>query len=249
MAFIADVFDVTLIDPVTNDVIATTTLQDANIDVKVTENEIRGSKGNILLGTLHVSRDITISLTDAEFKYEWLAKQLGQDVKTGAGVAYRSPKWYPVTGTTTLTITLDKTPSDTASIAIYDIDGKKLALTTDYTVSTDTVTILKAGIMDGDQVEVRTFAYDTDAATQTIEFDGSVFANGVKAILSTVEIEGDETITHTLQYQFPNCVPDGNFQVQTKSAREAATQSFGLKVIKPKTTTVVGQLLRFPYVA
>src|SRR5205085_10523262 len=94
MSFIADVFDVTLIDPISGDVIATTTLQDASIDVKVTENEIRGGQGNVLLGNLHVSRDITISLTDIEFRYDWLAKQLGQDVKTGAGVAYAAPKFY-----------------------------------------------------------------------------------------------------------------------------------------------------------
>lgn len=249
MAFIADVFDVTLIDTTSGDVIATTTLQDANIDVKVTENEIRGGKGNTLLGTLHVSRDITISLTDIEFKYEWLAKQLGQNVLTGAGVAYRAPKWYTVTGTTTLTITLDKAPSDPASIAIYDKTGKKLVLTTDYTVSTSTVTIIKAGILSGEQVEVRTFAYATDATTQTINFDSAVFSNGVKAILETVEIDGDEKISHTIQYQFDSAVPDGNFQVQTKSDRNAATQAFGLKVIKPKTSTVVGRLLRFPYSA
>lgn len=249
MGLIADVFNVTLIDPTTNDVIATTTLQDANIDVKVSENEVRAGQGNLLIGTLHVSRDITISLTDAEFKYDWLAKQLGQDVKTGAGVAYAASKYYTVEGTTTLTITLDKIPSDTATLSIYDLDGKKLAVTTDYTVSTDTVTFLAAGITSGVQVEVRTFAYATDASTQTIEFDSKVFAKGLKAILETVEIDGDETITHTLQYQFDSAVPDGNFQVQTKSDRNAATQAFGLKVIKPKTSTVVGRLLRFPYVA
>lgn len=247
MAFIADVFSVTLIDTASNDVIATTTLTDASIDVKVTENEIRGGAGNVLLGTLHVSRDITISLTDIEFKYDWLAKQLGQDVKTGAGVAYAAPKFYTVTGTSTLTITLDKTPSDASTIAIYDANGVKISASS-YTVSASTVTFT-TGVVSGDKVEVRTYTYATSAETQTIEFDSAVFAKGMKAILETVEIDGDETITHTLQYQFDSTVPDGNFNISTKSSKEAASQAFGLKVIKPSTTSVVGRLVRIPYVA
>jgi hypothetical protein len=247
MAFIADVFDVILIDTKTGDVIATTTLQDANIDVKVSENEIRGSKGNALLGTLHVSRDITIALTDAEFKYDWLAKQLGQDVTTGAGVAYAAPKWYTVTDAAgALKITLAKTPSNSASLAIYDADGVKI-LSSSYTVATGVVTFT-TGVVAGDLVEVRTYTYATPAETQTIEFDAKVFASGVQAILETIEIEGDETIVNTLQYQFDSCVPDGNFTVNTKSDRNAATQAFGLKVLKPKTSSVVGRLVRFPYV-
>jgi hypothetical protein len=245
MAFIADVFNVVLIDTATNDVVATTTLTDASIDVKVTQNEIRGGQGNVLLGTLNVARDITISLTDIEFRYEWLAKQLGQDVTTGAGVAYAAPKFYTVDGTDK--ITLDKTPSDNTSIAIYDADGVKISSSA-YTVSASAITFT-SGATTGDQVEVRTYKYATDAATQTIEFDSSVFAKGMKAVLETVEISGDENITHTLQYQFDSCVPDGNFQIQTKSSKEAAAQAFGLKVIKPDTTSVVGRLLRIPYVA
>ena len=247
MALIADVFDVTLVDEKSGDVIATTTLQEANIEVAVTENEVRGGKGNTLLGTLHVSRDITISLTDAEFKYDWLAKQLGQDVKTGAGVAYAAPKWYDVVDNTgVLSLTLDKTPKSKDSLAIYDENGVKIPVE-NLTLTGDEVAIT-TGAAAGDKVEVRTFAYDTPADTQTIEFDSKVFASGVKAILETVEIDGDETITHTLQYQFDSAVPDGNFTVNTASERNAATQTFNLKVIKPKTSTVVGRLLRFPYV-
>lgn len=245
MALIADVFDVTLIDTDTNDVIATTTLQEANIEVSVSENEVRAGKGNALLATLKVSRDITISLTDAEFKYEWLAKQLGQDVKTGAGIGYAAPKWYTATGTSTITITLDKTPKSKASLVIYDADGVKVP-DANYTLSTSTVTFT-TGVTAGEEVEVRTYQFDTPATTQTIEFDSKVFAKGFKAILETVEIDGDETITHVLQYQFDSALPDGNFSVNTASERNAATQAFNLRVLKPKNSSVVGRLLRFPY--
>lgn len=250
MALIADVFDVTLIDEASGDVVATTTLQEANIEVSVSENEVRGGKGNALLGVLKVSRDIAISLTDAEFKYDWLAKQLGQDVSTGAGVAYSAPKWYTtVDGVDVGTdpeITLAKTPSDSASVAIYNKDGVRI---TGFAVTTNTVDFAGATptVLVGEEVEVRTFKYATDATTQTIDFDSKVFAKGVKAILETVEIDGDENITHVLQYQFDSAIPDGNFSVNTASERNAATQTFNLKVIKPKTSSVVGRLLRIPY--
>jgi hypothetical protein len=248
MGFIADVFDCQLIDPVSGDVIASTTLQDATIDVKVSENEIRGGKGNTLLGTLHVSRDISLSLTDVSFRYDFLAKQLGQDVKTGSGTAYAAPKFYPVVDNAgTLKITLDKTPSDSTSLAIYDADGVKISSSA-YTVSGSAITFT-TGVAGGDSVEVRAYTYATDAQTQTIEFDSAVFAKGLKAVLTTVEVSGDETITHTIQYIFENCVCDGNFQIQTKSEKSAAVQAFGLKVIKPETTTVVGRFIREPYVA
>jgi hypothetical protein len=247
MAFIADVFDVTLIDA-SGDVVATTTLQDAQIQAQVQANEVRGGKGNQLLGVLHAQRDITISLTDMEFRYDWIAKQLGQDIVTGAGVAYAMPKFYPVTGSTTLTITLDKAPtaSGDPGLAIYDKTGKKIA-SSGYSVSGSVVTITAAGILSGDQVEVRTYKYDTDPQTQTIVFDGSVFAKGVTAILETVEISGSEEIQNTLQYQFFNAVPDGNFTINTQSQKNAVTQAFAMKVLKPATSNVVGQLLRIPY--
>lgn len=246
MALIADVFDVILVDEETGDVVATTTLQEANIDVAVSENEVRAGKGNALLASLKVSRDITISLTDAEFKYEWLAKQLGQDVKTGAGIAYAATKWYKaVDNLGAVEITLDKTPKSISSIAAYDKDGVKI-LSSAMTLTGSTVAFT-AGVVAGDDVEIRTFQYDTDAATQTIEFDSKVFAKGVKAILQTVEIDGDETILNTLEYQFDSALPDGNFTVNTASERNAATQTFNLKVLKPKTSSVVGRLLRIPY--
>ncbi|MNH66531.1 hypothetical protein D3C73_185640 [compost metagenome] len=242
MALIADVFDVILKD-VTGDVIGTTTLQEAGIEFSVSENEVRAGKGNQLIGVLHVSRDININLTDVEFKYDWLAKQLGQTVVTGAGVAYAMPKWYKVA---TDAIELDETPVSVNDIAIYDAKGIKLIPTTDFTLTGKTVEIIKLGIDDGDEVEVRTFKYATKPETQTIEIDNAVFGKGVTAVLETIEIDGDETVVAKIQYQFDNAVPTGNFSVNTQSERNATTQAFNLRVIKPKTSTVVGRVVRIP---
>lgn len=246
MALIADVFDVILQDE-TGDVIGTTTLQDAGIEFSVSENEVRAGKGNQLYGVLHVSRDININLTDVEFKIEWLAKQLGQTITTGAGVAWHMPKWHDVADDAgAKVITLDETPNNIANIAIYDEAGLKLVPTTDFTFTGTEVTIVKAGIAVGDKVEVRTYSYATTANTQTIQIDNAIFGKGVKAILETIEIDGDESVVAKLQYQFDSAVPTGNFSVSTASERNAATQAFNLRVIKPKTSTVVGRVVRIP---
>lgn len=242
--FVADVFDVIMRDKATKDVIASTTLQSANIEATVTENEIRGGKGNNLLGILHVSRDINVPLTDAEFKYEWLAKQLGQDIKTGAGVAWAMPKWYTVEES--LDFTLEATPTDKASVAIYDKDGARLALDTDFTVTDNKILITKAGIETGDKVEVRTFQYTTPPTTQIIEIDNAVFAKGVELILETIEISGDEIPVAKIQYQFDSAVPTGNFTINTASERTAQAQQFDLRIIKPTDSTVVGRAVRIP---
>lgn len=248
MGFIADVFDAVLIDNKTKQVFASATLQEANIEVEVTENEIRGGKGNQLLAVLHTDRSFNIPLTDAEFRYDWLAAQLGQDIKTGAGIAYAMPKWYKVEddGSGEAIITLNNTPISQDSLAIYDYDGKRI---TGFTLNGNEVSFSGATPMVniGDEVEVRTYQYQTDPDTQIIAIDNSVFAKGVTLILETIEIDADEQPTHRIQYKFPNAIPTGTFNINTTSAREGVAQEFSLRIVKPRTTTVVGEVLRFPY--
>lgn len=247
MAVVADVFDVLLIDE-NGDVIGSTTLQDANIEVQVKENEVRGGKNNMLLGVLHSDRDINISLTDVEFRYDWIAKQLGQDIKTGAGVAYTMPKWYLVEDDVDKpTVTLDETPLTTGNeLVIYNENGEKV---TGYTLTGNKIDFTSAtpAIGVGDEVEVRTYKYATPAETQEIEIDNTVFAKGVKAVLETIEVdEATEQVTHKLQYEFYNTLPTGNFTIKTASERQAQTQEFSLRVVKPRTSTIVGALKRIP---
>ena len=250
---VCDVFDAILIDSVDSTVAGTTTLQSGNIDVAVSEVEVRSGKGNALQATLHVQRDINVDLTDIEWKPEWIAKQLGTSIITGASVAYAMPKWYTVVDLdaegagTALGFTLDKEPlASDSGLVIYDENGVLLTIATDYTIAAKVVTIAKASVVVGDVFEARTYKYATGDTTQTLTFESDKFSHGVTLALSTFETDEDESNPFELQYIFPNCVPNGSFQIQTSSEKKAATQSLKLKVIKPSTSTIVGKLLRIP---
>lgn len=246
MSFIADVFDVTLIDPETKDAFGSTTLQEANIEFTMEENDIRGGRGNNLLGILHSDTDIAINLTDVSFRFDWLARQLGTDVTTGSGIAYAAPKFYKVTGET-LDVELDNDPlAEDNDLSVYTLDGERI---TDFTISGGTLSFASSTptVAEGDQVEVRTYKYNTPDTTETMVFDVNKFPKGVIAVLETIEIDGSENPTHKIQYQFDNAVPNGNVTISTSSTREASTQELPLRVVKPATTSEVGRALRIPF--
>jgi hypothetical protein len=251
MSLLVDVFDVILKDNQNGNVIATTTLQDANLEVSVDENEVRGGRSNALLAVLRSNKDVAISLSDVEWKYEWLSAQLGKDIVTGAGVAYKMPKNYEVVDIDSATtgnqpgITLDSTPSDTSSVVIYNASGTRI---TGFTVSGATVDFAAASpaVVVGDIVDVRTYTYATDAATEAIEIDATKFPKSVTAILETIEIDNNENATHTIQYQFTNVLPNGSFSINTSSERSANVQEVSMRALKPSDSTVIGKVLRMP---
>ena len=264
MGIIADIFEAILVDS-DGRAIGTTSLTESNIEVAVQENDVRHGRGNALVGVLHADRDITLNFTEGEFKYDWIAQQLGQDIATGAGEAWAMPRWYEAEESDLETLEIDPETEEPAeesdmdvvitleheplatdnNLAIYDADGIEIPATTGYTVSGKEVTLLTAEA--GDAIEVRTYKYATPATTREIEIDNSVFGKGVQVVLETLEIdpETEEPIA-TLQYIFYKCLPSGNFSISTASERTAQTQAFSFRVVKPKTSTVVGKIMRIP---
>lgn len=199
--------------------------------------------GNALQATLHVQRDINVSLTDVEWRMEWLEKQLGTTTTIGSDVAYAMPTWYTVNSSKQITLPatpISATPAD-AGLKIYDTNGTEI---TGATLSGAVVTISTA--TEGDEVEVRTFKYNTPATTQVLTFETDKFARGCTLVLSTFETDENEANPYELEYIFENAIPNGSFQINTSSEKNASTQSFDLKIVKPVTSTIAGKLLRIP---
>ncbi|MGP7815559.1 hypothetical protein ACTXGU_00195 [Niallia sp. 01092] len=246
MAVITDVFEMILIDD-DGDVIGKTTLQDSSIEVQVQANDVVGGRGGEVIGVLHSNRTTTINYNDISFDFEWVAKQFGQDVVTHAGIAYHMPKWYlaqDIGGATKITV--EKTPATNHEMKIYKEDGQRV---TGFSVSGNEVDFTSAtpAVAIGESLEVKTYIYNTPAQTQEFFIDNKVFAKGVKAVLETLEVdESTETATHKIQYEFYKAIPDGNFTINTASERTAQAMGSSLRVIKPRTSTVVGIVKRIP---
>lgn len=250
MAIIADVFEGLIIDNQTGDVVGKTTLQDSNIESTVQSNDVNGGRGNSLLGVLHSSRDIVISWNDVSFDFGFIAKQFGQDVVTGAGKAYAFPKSYLATDNAgAVGIEVEHTPSTVHEMKIYNEAGQRV---TGFTVTGKKVDFTAATpvVPAGETVKVRTYVYDTPATTQTFKIDNKVFPKGMKVVLETLEIDPEtEMELAKIQYEFYNCLPDGNVTINTAAERTAQPIGSSFRVIKPKHSDVVGEVKRIPFSA
>ncbi|MED3792329.1 hypothetical protein P4571_07730 [Niallia alba] len=246
MTVVADVFRVLAIDE-DGDVIGRSLLQDANIEVTVQSNDVNAGQGNELIGVLRSGRQINIAWSDIEFDMAWTAKQFGQDVITSEGVAYAMPKWYLAKDNEGVnSIELENTPATVHEMKVYNKEGKKV---NGFTVSGKTVDFTAATpvIPAGEEVEVRTYIYNTPAETQSFFIDNKVFAKGIKVVLETLEVEPEsDTPIALLQYEFYKAIPDGNFTFNTAAERSAQAMSSTLRVVKPRHSDVVGVVKRIP---
>lgn len=248
MSLVADVFDI-LIQSDSGALIASTTLSSADIKISVDEKEIRGGKGDALIAILHSARKVEITTSEMLFKWDWIANQLGQTAVVGVTNAWATPKFYTAATTTGITIILNPKPLASGSgLEIYKADGT-LVPSANYTVVAATgVATFTTGVLAGDAVEVRGYKYATAATASTISINNTSFAAGCVCVLSTIEISEDETPLNIIQFQFDECLPSGNFDISTKSARDASVSNFTFKAIKPKTSDNLGRMIKTPIV-
>lgn len=245
MSLIADVFDISIVED-TGNIIATTTLQSSDFNVSVDEQEVYGGKGHALLAILHSARKVEITCAEMSFKWDWIANQLGQTATTGAVDLWAVPKFYTaVDSTGSIIITLDETPkNDEDDIAIYTDAGVLIADST-YSIAAKVVTFA-TGVTAGQVVEVRGYIYTSAATASTILIDNVSFADGAKCILTTIEIDEDESVIGTVQIQMDEVLPSGNFSITTQSQRDASVSNFTFKAIKPRTSDTMGRIVKVP---
>ena len=243
---IADVFK---LDFLQNEVTAIScdTLTDAGIEIKANTKEVRGGQGNNLIATLHSSRDITVTATEATFDFGVLATSLGSPIVVGAGVGYTPRQSYTAkTSETKTQIALKKTPLDANKFVIYGADGIALVKTTDYTLTGGTVEFVGSKVKDGDVVTVDAYKYSTNAKSERISIGANTYAKGGKLVLTTLEIDSaTENPVSTIQFVFPNCIPLGDVKFDTKSERDAVPTNLQFNVLKGLTDEV-GYVLREP---
>lgn len=249
---LCDVWDLQLLTD-DDDLIASTTLESGEISFTLDETDIIGGKGAMLLAKLHSARRIDVSVSEVVFNWAFIQNQLGKAAVAGSAVAMATPKIYTcvdLDGTgegTAIGFTLDEEPLATGSkLAIYKVsDGTKLATPAGYTISAKVVTIV--GGVVGAKYKVMGYYYNTVATAETLSLDANSFAEGVKAILTTLELSKDEKPVNLVQVQLDEVLPSSNFTITTNTQRQANATNFTFSAIKPEdANSELGRIIRIP---
>lgn len=247
MSLIADVFDFQILTD-KDELFASTTLESADVNVAVDEQEVIAGKGAAIIANLHSARRIDISVAEMEFKWDFIQNQLGRTATTGKVNAMALPKYYTsATNETAVEFTLDEEPIATDSkLIIVDIEtGTKLVKTTGYTIAGKVVTIV--GGAAGKKYYVPGYYYETVATASSVELTTNDFPAGAKCILTTLEITNDEKPLNIVQVQLDEVLPSGNFTLATTTQRNAVATNFTFKAVKSETSNnSLGRIHRIP---
>lgn len=85
------------------------TMTDSTLNISVTAEEVRGGWGNQLLGKIFHDTNFGVNLTEAMWSLDYLAAQIGEEVKKGAGKDLKSVAGTVADGALTVTIpTMDE---------------------------------------------------------------------------------------------------------------------------------------------
>ena len=141
------------------------TLTESTFNFSISNEEVRGGSGNALWGKYFHDSNLAVTLTDAMFRLEYVAANLGVDINMGGLSVYESPAQGEVVGSggvVTLTntavafngsvIAWYKKPSD-ANWQIATVAGNKITI---------------PGYKEGDTYCVKYFYQNPDARSITI---------------------------------------------------------------------------------
>lgn len=141
------------------------TLTESTFNFSISNEEVRGGAGNALFGKYFHDSNLAVTLTDAMFKMEYVAANLGVNINMGGLSVYESPAQGEVVGSggvVTLTntavafngsvIAWYKKPSD-ANWQIATVTGNKITI---------------PGYKEGDTYCVKYFYQNPDARSLTI---------------------------------------------------------------------------------
>ena len=140
------------------------TLTESTFNFSISNEEIRGGQGNALFGKYFHDSNLAITLTDAMFKLEYLAANLGVDIEMGGLTVYESTASGDVVGAGG-TITLAHVPTviNGSLLAWYKKPSDANWSVTTITQAGSTYTIAPSGAAQGDAYCVKYFYQNENA--------------------------------------------------------------------------------------
>lgn len=233
---IQDTCNVYMTSMVTGNIVGVGYAQLSGIEGSEESTDLRGGIGNKLAFILRSSKDVTVSVTSATFKPEFLAMMQGTEMEDFTESVTNSVFLKVTENAGTAQVTLPTDLNALTAVRVEDIDGKQTDLVP--TVGVIELTGMKAKA--GDTVEV---FYLEQITGRGITFDAEKFASKVKLELRTVAYDRElAQITEDLYYIFDEGIPAGAFNMQLQNG-EAYIPEMSFRVTAPQGSSKLGRTI------
>lgn len=237
---IHDTCEVIITDLVTKNVIAIGYAQTAGLEQTLTEDELRGGIGNKLAYMIRSAKDITLNVTSATFKPEFLALLSGDKIQEMTEKVTRLTYVTVTDNAGAKEIKLPTKLNTLTAIRIEDTDGTQHELVP--TAGVIDASTLKA--VEGDELEAY---YIEEVTGRGVAFKTNKFPNKFKVEYRTVSYDRElATISENLHFLFPEAIPSGAFNLAMQNG-EPYIPEFNFRVTAPKGCNTLGKTFSTPY--
>lgn len=237
---IHDTCEVIITDLVSKDVIAIGYAQTAGLEQTLTEDELRGGIGNKLAYMIRSAKDISLNITSATFKPEFMALFSGDKIKEYTEKITRMVYLTVTDNAGAKEIKLPAKLNTLTTIRVEDTDGIQHELTA--TAGVVDASTLKAEI--GDELEA---FYLEEVTGKGVAFKTNKFPNKFKVEYRTVAYDRElANISENLHFVFPEAIPSGAFNLALQNG-EAYIPEFNFRVTAPKGCNTLGKTFSTPY--
>lgn len=244
---IQDTCEVVLTDVISGDQIGVGYAQIAGLEQTVTEDDLRGGIGNKLVFVLRSAKDITLNVTSATFKPEFIAlmsgvpmEKLVKDIYTmrtmdvvadsaGTGIAIKLP-----TGTKV----------NSARVAAPDGKQYTIEVTTDEIVLPNAASDPFEDVKVGDSVDL--FTLEKAQEVEGTRFLSDKFAHKFAVQYRTITYDQETAAPFSeIFFDFPETIPSGSFNLALQNG-EAYIPELNFRVTAPKGSNELGTMFHRP---
>jgi len=238
---IHDTCEVIIEDLVTKDVIGIGYAQIAGLEQTLTEDELRGGIGNKLAYMIRSAKDISLNVTSATFKPEFLALMSGEKMKTFTEEVTRIVYLTVKDGASgTKEIELPTKLTALTAIRVEDTDGKQHNL------------VPSAGVIDASTLKATAGteleAYYLESVTgEGVAFKTNKFPNKFKVTYRTVTYDRElAMIDKNLWFVFDEAIPSGAFTLSLENGSPYIPE-LNFRVTAPKGCNTLGRTFTTEY--
>lgn len=188
-------------------------LESASLAQSAEQSTINNGKDNAKWSTLNHSKELKLTAESNVLDIDKLVSIAGNSVISGAVTMHCDADILtPLVDV----ITLPKTPLDSTSVQILDIETDEIIDSANYTILGTALTFGAGHIPTGD-VKVIPYEYTQATGAEQVVISAKGFPSAFKVVLKTVAIDETDTITHDVEILIPKMMPSANFELATAS--------------------------------